>query len=313
MAGASALTFTIASNLEKGGFKEAAEHMRQLQNTIEANKTATEGWGDIVKKVTSYFTLAAIGGFYKFAIEKAMEAEQAQRNLKLRVEATGMSWEKMGTQINAANEALAAQSRFEKEELDKALTTLIDRTNNVAVSQRNLQVAMGLSVATGQTLAEVTDKVGMAAAGNERATRLLAREFGITGEKAKDSAFVLATLENRYGELGTSTEGTTGKTALFKKTFVELAEGVGKFWLPVLNAVLDGIIRFEKALEAVLGGLTAVAAGIGNFVIGQWSDAKDSFNAVGVAAGEVWAQISGEGPNEPLIKVGKNSKAALTV
>jgi len=294
--GAAALTFTIAANLEKGGFKEAAEHMRQLQNSIEDNKKATEGWGDIVNKVKDYFTLASIGEFYKFAIEKAMEAERAQRNLQLRVEAAGMAWERSGEQINAVNEALAAQSRFDKSDLDSAMTTLIDRTNNVAVSQKNLQLAMALSVVTGESLAATSDKVGLAAAGNEKATMQLAKQFGITGEKAKDAEFVLGTLAKRYESMATSTEGADGKLASLKKTFADLAETVGNFWLPVLNAVMDGTSRFLKSLQSLTGALAGVAAAIGQFLVGNWGDAKDAFNAAGLAAKEAWGYIAGEDP-----------------
>ena len=279
MAGGAALTFSIAAKLDGAGFKDAAEQMRQLQKEVDKTTEKSEVLGEVMKTVAGLFGIAEIGRFYKEAIEKSLEAEINNQKLQLQVENTGKAWEKSGAQVMAFTQALADQSRFENDELNQALGNLIQRTQDVTVSQNNLKLAMGLSVATGKSVAEMAETVGMAAAGNSRGVHMLAREFGIVGENAKDADYVLNNLANRFERLGTDTEKMGGKVTLLKKSFAEFQESIGSGLTPAFEWFLRVATIMTQAMQSLSAAVDGFALAMWDLVHGNIAAMKADLKA----------------------------------
>jgi hypothetical protein len=306
------LTLTIASQLQKAGFTEAAEHMRVLQKETEGVKKGNDAWADAIGKVKGALTVTAVLAFYKTAVDEASRAEQSQLKLKTSIESTGLSWDRVKEQVNGTTQALSALSRFSKGDLDESLNVLIQRTGDLGVAQANLQTVMGISVATGRDLNDVADQIGKAAAGSERDTMQLAKAFGITGKNAKDADFVLEELGRRFGDLATTEKTTQAELDKLKNTLMDIAEQVGTFVLPIFNAIVDGTRRFTLALKelvgsglaALIGAITALVTGDMNLLKASWQELKDGASAA-------WKEMADENKPAQVKITGKKTIAAV--
>jgi hypothetical protein len=254
------LTLTIASQLQKAGFTEAAEHMRKLQGEVEGVSQKSSALTEVVGQLKSAFTATAIIAFFKSAVDEAAAAEQSQLRLKTQVESTGQSWNVWGARINTFTAALAEVSRFADDDLNDALGTMIQRTGDVSVAMANLQTVMGISVATGRSVADVAGDIGAAANGNERAMKALAREFGVTGAAAQDAEQLLNILSGRFGKLATDTSTTDSQLQRLKNTFNEFKEQIGAFFLPVVNAVAAALRHLMEIIRAFAEGMASQLA-----------------------------------------------------
>lgn len=270
------LTLTIASNLQKAGFTEAAEHMRKLQEEVDGTSKKSSMLLEIAGKLVKVFTLTAAVEFYREAAAEAGKAEEAQSRLKTSVESTGASWGKYEASINASNAALSQASRFAKGDLDGALNILIQRTNSVSVAQANLQTVMGISAKTGRDLADVSDQVGRAANGSARDTMQLAKEFGIAGENAKNADYVLNSLHKTFANSATTEESYTKSTAKMGNAWSDLKETVGKIFMPLTMMIEDlttRTIRFATRAASALGEL---AKGLYQLATGDFKKAMST-------------------------------------
>lgn len=267
MASNATLNLTIASTLQKAGFTEAAEHMRQMQKELDNTKKKSSGLSESIAGMLPAITAAAVILFFKKSADAAGEAEQQQLLLQTAVENTGRSWAREKEQINATNEALSANSRFSKGELDTALQVLIQRTNSLTVSQANLQTVMGISIHTGRSLADVSDQVGRAANGSQRDVMQLAKEFGIAGANAKNADFVLAKLADRFGSLSTKTDDYVSIWQRLKNALGDFSETLGNGIIKPFEWAFESSIRLVKVMTSLL----KVIGDIGSLAVGSFS------------------------------------------
>lgn len=279
------LSLTIATQLQKAGFTEAAEQMRNLQAQIEGTTQKTSALGALTSKFIAGFTVAAAFKFYKDAADEAGKAEEAQARLQTSVESTGLSWDRNRAQVNAYSQALANASRFAKGDIDEALNILIQRTNSLSVSQANLQTVMGISVKTGRSLADVADQVGRAANGSIKDTQQLAKEFGITGENAKNADYVLNRLAETFAKAAEKEDSYVKVQAKLSNAWSDLKESFGKFFMPVTEGILDGLARMTKSFAKFVGAITNL--GLAFSYVGTTKFKE--FNAALKAAGDDFA------------------------
>lgn len=296
------LTLSIVSSLEKAGFTEAAAQMRKLQTENENLTTKTERWDKALKNTITTIKAAGVTLFYIAAANEAGRAEQAQLRLQTAVENTGMSWDRVSTAVSATNAALSLNSRFAKGDLDNALGILIQRTNSLAVSQANLRTVMGVSVATGRTLADVADQIGRAANGSQRDIMQLAKEFGITGKNAKDADFVLEELSKRFGSLGTETSSWAATTGQLSSAWGDLKETFGFLVGGALIDIQIGFTRLMRVVTAVLQVLVdlnkvlAFSSKVTFFDrLGAWNQAGEDFKKIWTAAFGALPKLAEEG------------------
>lgn len=267
------LTLTIATQLQKAGFTEAADQMRNLQSQVDGVTKKTSAWDEASGKLKESLLKLGTVEFYREAAEEAGRAQEAQERLKTTVEASGASWARERGQINATNEALSEQTRFAKGDLDGALNILLQRTNSLSVSQANMQTVMGISVKTGRDLADVADQVGRAANGSIRDTQQLGKEFGIVGEKAKDSDYVLNKLAKTYGDAATKEETYAKTTKQMNNAWGDLKETFGKLLLPAMGQIEEGLTRLMKSVNSTLSMLGHLSDAAYEFFAGHWKKA----------------------------------------
>lgn len=285
------LSLTIATQLQKAGFTEAAEQMRNLQNQVDGVKKSTGGWEDATNKLKDTLLKLGTVEFYREAADEAGKAEEAQNRLATSVENAGASWTKNRDQINATNAALADTSRFAKGDIDNALNILIQRTNNVAVSQANLQTVMGISVKTGRDLADVADQIGRAANGSIRDTQQLGKEFGISGENAKNATYVLDQLSKKFGDSAENEKSYTKTTMQMNNAWMDLKETFGKLLLPAIEDIEEALTRLAKSVTATLEMLGHLGDATYDLFAGNFKKAAAEGKAAGADFVKQWTAL----------------------
>lgn len=298
------VTLTVATQLEDAGFTEAADHMRGMQDEIDQTTTKTDSWKSSLNAVKGAMVVGAILLFYKTAVAEASAAEQSQLRLKTSVESTGLAWATQSASINAFTEALTEMTRFTKVETEDALNILIQRTNDVAVAQANLETVMGISIATGQSMEAIAERVGRAAQGESGDIEELAKQFGIVGDEAKDAEFVLRTLNERFGKLARDEDTVASSTAKLTEELRLLAEQAGEgLGGTVLLDFMANLIKAGKELVAtniagVLGMIVGVVSADADMIAEAWK-------TMTAASSNAWKIMSGKGtPGAEDVKTG---------
>lgn len=302
------LNLTIASTLQKAGFTEAAEHMRQMQKELDNTRNKNESLGDSFQKIKSALQDAAIVAFYKASADAAGNAEQAQLLLQVAVENTGVSWAKSKTQINAVNEALANNSRFNKTELDGALGILIERTQSLSVAQANLKTVMGITIGTGRNMADVADQIGRAANGSQRDVMQLAKEFGVTGENAKNADAVLAQLATRFTGLATKTDDYVGISKQLGSAWEKLKETFGNIVGGPIEQMKQGLTYVLKLVTQIVQLFVDLDHASARLMQGNFKNMGEAFKDLDKDLGDL---ITGKFANLPeaLADAGKKTTA----
>ena len=266
------LSLTIASGLQNAGFQDAANSMRGLKSEAEG---LGEGLHKSVDELTNIKTLVptiGIAELLKLVNEQALDAQENLVRLRTQVEASGLSWAKNKDQITGYIDTLSEYSRFSKEDLTQALTGLVQRTHDVAMSQRDLQLAMGLVVEAGGSLQDRIEQIGIVAQGGlpaQRAMLRLQKEFGIVATDNVDLLNKLAVTSHKalVEDMGSDME----QQAAFWNDLKEKTKEFGTDLLPTVNLLI-------KAARAV--GTFVQDLAIGTNQLLQWTGVTTAANLI---------------------------------
>jgi len=242
--------------------------MRGLSAAAGETQAAFEGMGAAMGVIGTLLPALGLAEFLKEAISGSLEAEEAQRRLQIQVEASGVSWAQNKQTLSDYVTGLSEASRFSKVELTDALAQLIQKTHDVTMAQRDLQLAMGLSVGTTKSLSDSVNLIGIAAEGGKNSTRALMmaqREFGLT---ATDNIELLKKINEQYGHLATSEESNTKISKQYWNQLKEDMEGAGNAIMPTWNVLLELLGNIERRVVLVASGLNQALYGM----IASWKD-----------------------------------------
>lgn len=257
------LSLTIASGLQNAGFQEAAASVRGLGQEADGLAAGLNKSFDSMTDIKNLIPAMGLAEFLKLVNEQALNAEEAQVRLRTQVESSGTDWEKNKGQILGNIDAMAGVSRFAKDDLTTALTGLIQRTHDVGMAQRDLQLAMGLVVEAGGSLQQRIEDIGIVAEGGLPAQRkmlVLQREFGITATDNVDLLNKLSVTAHKalVEDMGSDMETQAQFWNDLKKNSTEFGHDL----LPVWNVLL----QVTEALGVLLKDLA-----IGTNLLLKWT------------------------------------------
>ena len=241
-----------------------------LTKNLDKGTNEVEGFGgklaDFGKKAgLAFAAAAAAAGAYAVKIgvdgvKAAIEDEQAQVKLAKALEnSTGATQDQIKA-VEANILKMSLSSGVADEQLRPALARLARSTGDVEISQKLLNQALDISIATGKPVETIANALGRAYDGNTLALGKLG--IGLSAAELKTMSFtdVQGKLSELFGGAAAANAETfAGRLAILKVTFDEAKESVGAKLLPILQQlvtyVVDNIIpaigKFAKMFDPV--------------------------------------------------------------
>ena len=241
-----------------------------LTKNLDKGTNEVEGFGgklaDFGKKAgLAFAAAAAAAGAYAIKIgvdgvKAAIEDEQAQVKLAKALEnSTGATLDQIKA-VEANILKMSLSSGVADEQLRPALARLARSTGDVEISQKLLNQALDISIATGKPVETIANALGRAYDGNTVALGKLG--IGLSAAELKTMSFtdVQGKLSELFGGAAAANAETfAGRLAILKVTFDEAKESVGAKLLPILQQlvtyVVDNIIpaigKFAKMFDPV--------------------------------------------------------------
>ena len=241
-----------------------------LTKNLDKGTNEVEGFGgklaDFGKKAgLAFAAAAAAAGAYAVKIgvdgvKAAIEDEQAQVKLAKALEnSTGATQDQIKA-VEANILKMSLSSGVADEQLRPALARLARSTGDVEISQKLLNQALDISIATGKPVETIANALGRAYDGNTVALGKLG--IGLSAAELKTMSFtdVQGKLSELFGGAAAANAETfAGRLAILKVTFDEAKESVGAKLLPILQQlvtyVVDNIIpaigKFAKMFDPV--------------------------------------------------------------
>ncbi|TXH47770.1 MAG: hypothetical protein E6Q97_26470 [Desulfurellales bacterium] len=255
------LELTVRVNSETGQLDVVSQKLKGLSADAGKAEQSLSGAGSGFKALQGamggLLTVAAIGGFFKSAVQGAEEENQALRRLKVAVESTGQSFASSSAQINAWALGIQAASRFTDGQAIDTMARFVRVTGDTTQAQKASQLAMSLSVATGKDLSQTIEILTNIINKNERGVMMARKEFGALIAGAENGQQVLDILSAKFGDAATKEEGFSKATASLRNNWDELKDTVGNAVIPVLTT-LTGLLN--KGIDYVRALGDAVAA-----------------------------------------------------
>ena len=164
---------------------------------------------------------AALGGFFKKAIEEALEGEQSMQRMKTAVLNAGTSFEQMRPKIDGTIGDLTRLTVYTDDQLMAAFSDMTVQTGDAKGALGNLGLAADLAAAKSIPLETASSAIGKAMAGNTTALQKLIPEL-------KGSSDIMGDLRLKVEGTAVQMGGTfAGSIERAKNMFGELAQAVG--------------------------------------------------------------------------------------
>lgn len=293
------IELTVRVNSETGQLDVVSQKLKALgQDSEKAGKQVTgasEGFKSLGKALGGLATAAAVGSFFKSAVQGAEEENQAMRRLKFAVEASGQSFQDSQKQINAWAQGIQAATRFTDGQAIETMAKFVRVTGDTTKSQKASQLAMSLSVATGKDLATTTDTLTNLINKNERGVMMARKEFGAFIGGAENGQQVLDVLSAKFGDAALKEEGFSKETSSLSNNWNELKDTVGNAVIPALTVLVGWLNKGVDSIRAVGDALGTLAAlifttfeGVGRAVVAL---VKRDFGSIENIAKETWGKI----------------------
>ena len=268
-----AITIPIITDFNGAGTDKA---IRQFQRMEGAGAKA----GLAIKKAAlpAGIALAALGAAAvdatKAAIEDQAAQEQLARTLTTSTKATKDQVGAVEDFISKTSQAAAVSD----DELRPALAILARGTGSLTEAQKGLGLALDVAAGTGKPLAQVSEALSKAYAGNLRGLNALdprMKELVKNGATAEEAIAILS--KTFKGDAATSADTAAGRFKGLGIALDETKESVGAALLPAVEKILPVIQKFGKwaqenpkvflILAGAVAGLSVAVIGL-NIVMG---------------------------------------------
>jgi hypothetical protein len=281
-----ALSIPIISEYDGAGIKKAIAQFKQLETASEKAQFAIKKAAVPAAAALAGLT-AALGLATKAAMEDELEQAKLAQTMMNTVAATD-------AQIKATEDMIASMSRASgtaDSELRPAFQSLLLGTHDITKATEALSLASDIAIGSNKSLAEVSDALSKAFAGNMKGLKALSPELMLMIKEGATLDTVMSILSDNFGGATAAAANTAaGKFKILKNSIAETQESIGAALLPVVLAVLPVLQKFAdwaernpKAFLAIAGAITAISVAI---MAVNFAMALNPFTAIaaGVAA-----------------------------
>lgn len=198
----------------------------KLTAPVEGAKGKLASFGESVTglgtKIAALATSAALGAFFKSAVDEAIKAEASTIRLGHAVRNAGEDFDTWSPQIDATVNRLAKLTTFSDDDLSSALGNLVTKTGDVKKSIELMGLVTDLAANRNISLEESATLVAKSLNGGGR----LFKEYGITVGTAAEKTEQLAQILS--GSAGAAADSFGGRLANLGKAWGELKEDAGR-------------------------------------------------------------------------------------
>lgn len=213
---------------------------------------------------------AALGGFFKKAIEESLEGEQSMQRMQTAVENAGTSFAQMRPKIDSTIGDLTRLTVYTDDQLMSAFSDMTIQTGDARGSLANLGLAADLAAAKSIPLEAASSAIGKAFAGNTTALGKLIPEL-------KGSTDIIGDLRIKVEGTAEQMGGTfAGSIERAKNQFSEFAQAVGDAIIGADsmqgsgNRLVDLLVQMTQWVEANRTEIGTLASGLldlGEFLV----------------------------------------------
>jgi hypothetical protein len=267
----------IEASKRTGAVSTAANEMedfsRSMRDTSEsagkmnASLSETEKAADALAGTFSHLiSAAAIGAFFKEAIEESLKEEEALRSLRGAVEAGGDSWDKLKGKVEDYAAAQQLSTRFDDTVTYETLARLRLATTSLSQAMSATSLAMDLSVKTGRTLGDTTSIVNDLLLGQDRAVISATKAFGLYAGGATTAQGVLDSLRLTVGGAARAEDSHTKSLNQAKAAIADFAQSIGDKLTPVLAVGAKTMTIMAMTAELMVARLSGNKARVDELV-----------------------------------------------
>lgn len=229
---------------------------KQAESSVESFASKAK---DFLAPLAALGIGAALGGFFKKAIDESLEGVQSMERMKQAVLSSGESFQQMRPQIDATISNLTRLTTYTDDQLMASFSDMVTMTGDAKGSLANVGLAADLAAAKSIPLEAATTAIGKAMAGNTTALAKLVPEL-------KGSSDIMGDLKLKVdGTAAAMGQTMAGSIERAKNQFSEFAQAVGD---AILNS--DGLTGSGDLLVDTLASMaqwvTDNRAEIGKFV-----------------------------------------------
>ena len=229
--------------------KKALEQMKKGPEEAKGPlDSLRENWVGVTAKIAlATAAVYAVTRAIADHVKEAAEAEDIQHRLGFAVETAGHAWEYYRGQTDRWAESIMKATRFSDEDARSALTQMLMYTQDMTKAQEGAELAMDMSVRTGQDLYSTTRMIGMVLTGNVEIVgrwipqlRHLNETLGENASLDEKAAAAWKEMIKLFsGSKEADIETYTGKVKQFSNSWRELKESIGTDALPALKSAFD--------------------------------------------------------------------------
>lgn len=257
--------------LSLGGVQQAKGEVDGLTGAMRAAALQARLIGDALiagMKVAAGLVKDTFGA----AVSAAREAQEANDNLKIALQAVGQGYDQNAKRIDAWATAMQRAFKVSDEDAKAALAQLIPVMGSVDGAMAHGALVADVAAKKQIGLAEAAKIVGLAAQGNLRGLRDMGIILESTGNKGKDAEAALAKLRQLTAGAATA-QAARDPFALMKESLNEILEKLGKALLPTLALIGEKLSAFFTGLSesgqlvAIIDSLASGFSKITDFLI----------------------------------------------
>ncbi len=223
--------------------------LENMQKGIAEGKAKMDGFVSEAKTGLNAYRLAwggailAVGSFVLKSISEYGKLDRAISTVVNSAKAYGIATDNLRGKVDAYLDSLEAATRFQDTELAASLNEILGKTKDLGQAMFLNNLAADLSVRRGVPLQQAAEMLGNLYAGNTRGLMMVAKELGITGDKAQDAAFL-------FDELRKNVEGAAKAEADQEVTLKKLGTEYGNVSEKIGQA-LSGLTKWTLKLAAL--------------------------------------------------------------
>jgi hypothetical protein len=257
---------------------------KKIEVVIDGKEFVSEAAGKAEKSVESFSSKvknflaplaalgigAALGGFFRKAIEESLEGEQSMQRMQTAVSNAGQSFEQMRPKIDRTIGDLTRLTIYTDDQLMAAFSDMTVQTGNANGALGNLGLAADLAALKSIPLETASSAIGKAMAGNTTALTKLIPQL-------KGSSDIMGDLRIKVEGTAEKMGGTfAGSIERAKNQFAEFAQAVGDAIIGADsmqgsgNRLVDLLVQMTQWVEANRTEIGTLASGLldlGEFLV----------------------------------------------
>ena len=239
------------------------------KDAADGQGVLSEASGALSDSLVRLASVAAIGAFFKMAVDESLKEAEALRVLQGAIESTGAAWGDYADKIEQFAKTQQAQTRFDDTVTFEVLGKLALATRSVGEAMRATQLAQDLSVKSGKPLAQTTEIISQLLLGQERAVKMATKEFGNYAGGASTAQGVLDNLQKSVLGAAAAEDSATKSFAQLKASIGDTMQLIGDIATPqlvematavggLLRSTLEYIGAIDKKKVAQAGSVRAL-------------------------------------------------------